>query len=185
VKKIFTTIIALITIISCSKNNQQELIDKNFEECYNSEINQLIKEYSFDKKNETVEREIYNHYENFLIKESVLKKIDKLSYIEFLEKIENGEIKKGYSDKFSRELNFDSDPYFSYWAVLSCHDKFYRQEKLINEKSWQYKIGVEISKYQASGEISNLINAVKIIPEDKFDKIYYRDVIIVNIYNRI
>ncbi|MDV7187968.1 hypothetical protein R3X25_11805 [Lutibacter sp. TH_r2] len=184
-KKIFTTIITLITIISCSKKNQQELIDKRFEECYNSEMNQLVQEFSFDKKNELIERKIYNHFENFLIKESMLDKIDKSSYINLLERIEKGDIKKGNSNKFSEELNFETDFYFSPFTILSCHEKLYRIEKLIDEKSWQYQTALEINHYQASGEINDLIKAVKTIPKDKFDKIYYRDLIIVYIYNII
>jgi hypothetical protein len=182
-KKILVTLNILILLNSCNSSNKQKQIDDKFKSCYNSTIIELIEKDIFNPiEKSPINKDINELYEKFLVQKKVLKSIEKASYIELFTKLSNNEIKKGYSNQFSAELDFNPEGFFPSWANLICHDKLLR-EKYLTESHWQYKFAVEIDKYRATGKVTTLVNAINLIPENEFNKIYYRHELINYFYN--
>lgn len=177
-KKILLALIITFFFTKCESNNRRKKLNENFQKCYESNIQKLLeKDIWITKDKLSAGERIYNLYEEYLLRKGLLKSVEKESYVYLLRKA-----KKGISNDFSKEIEFNTEGFFPGWTILNCQDELYRKE-ILKEDDWQFKLAKEIAEYQANGNIENLKNAINIIPENEFTKIYYRNEIINLIYN--
>ena len=186
-KKLILIIISIFTLNCSNGQTSDSLIDKKFEDCFKEQQEKLLKEYSFDKANEPKERDIYNLFERFLIEEKLLNGFSKTDYKELLAKIQSMEMETKPIKKFATKLGFDPHPYFWTITSLKCHAQIINELKLIDDNDWRYKVALEYNYHEASDKIKTdnkyLINGLKLIPKEKFKKMYYKQMFLNEIYS--
>ena len=157
------------TQFSYGQNDRQKTLSTAFEKCYQGNIKTLVKNNIWRPKENIFDGERMNElYEKFLMEKEMLASIDKESYITLL-----GNTRKGISNEFSEKMRFNTEGFFPSWTILRCHDELYRSNTLL-ESDWQFKYAVLIARFQAEGELDHLKNAIEMIPDSDFKKIYYR-----------
>ncbi|WP_459209704.1 hypothetical protein [Aquimarina rhabdastrellae] len=183
-------IIFSILLFSCHPIKKDDL-DKEFELCSNSRYKRKI-DFHYKDIGATKEAMINIHtlLEQFLIKENLLKEINKEGYKQLLLRASNKEIKIEFLKKFEQELGFNPHMLFPINMHLQCYDNLFNKSKTIDNDTkeiWQYKFGLVYNKYQAYGgmELDNeyLINALDEIPDHKFQMILYRKLFLDLLYS--
>jgi hypothetical protein len=181
-------IIILVFIISCdSKKSASDLADKEFEICIESKYSERI-ENGPTEGNLTDKKNIHKLLELALVKEGYLTDITKNGYLKLFDKIKTKDIDSNFFDKFKVQLGFDPFLLFPIMgqAQLVCYDQIILREKLVDKTSWQYKVMESLWEIEKSGDLNfkdeNLANALKSIPEKKFELMMYRKLFLDVIY---
>ena len=85
-------------------------------------------------------------------------------------------------------VKFDFDPYEYFYPFLSLHCYGYVERlNLIDVNNWRYQVILEYNYYEADGkDIDNhLIKSLSLVPKKEFEKIYYRQLFLNEIYFRL
>lgn len=184
-------IIILIFITACgsTKNTTDLIADEKFELCSEIKYNRLITKVGPIDGNLIYKQNIHHLLENSLIQEKYLTEISKNGYSELLRKANRKEIKPEFFKKFKSDLEFDPFLLFPTGSHISCFHYLIEQLKISDKSSWQYDFRDSYWKFEANGDlnsnVTDLIDALEKIPEDKFKLIRYRKLFLDLIYTQL
>ncbi|GAB5557977.1 MAG: hypothetical protein SchgKO_21900 [Schleiferiaceae bacterium] len=186
-----------ILLVSCSGVGGDGLSqeDRVFEKCQNEQYNPvelyedivgIVDQGTLEKVKST---DVHKKFEDFLIQEKYLSAPTKKGYAELLQSIGEYPLKPEVLNKFHEDLGFIPILWFPPNSYLACYEELLSQKPNFDLDHWAYQFAQAFNAFEAYGkkEIDSgyLIAALDKIPEDKFDKIMYREIFLNLVYNDI
>ena len=162
-------------------------IDEKLEFCYLTHQRQAFKIYGDSIENELY-LNIHSAFENFLMSSNYLNGIDKKSYNDLLDKIENGQLNINLEETLGKDYTIFESYFFTplgYVTDLACYDFLTENLKLIQKRDFRYKIYKFLLRKDNAGSKLNYADMrqlISLIPKHEFNKLIYRRILIKEIF---